>query len=492
MVIAQLVQPLLDEAQTALAILEMGTQQSRLRADHPRRPHGGGGGGTENGTNLTSRDKDLDSTAAAKCWSFATCQKLTEHHRSMDNDAYKPLAHEPVHVSGAPLASAESMKIDSKSDDAPSVVAGAVVGTWKNGSLKRPDFLPMMPAGHASKDPQTPAFTFDQTPTPGIKSKSVTSIYTDSTCETSEYHLSEHSQDMLMNIIRCFPFPTPKNSPKVVKRLDSKVSLPGCIVEPSSSSVSTPESPSYTTQSHEQLDPTKPPSGKKHYFAKHQATVANLFHRQHHAVKQQQKRAAAHSGADFGSATSTETISSNGRPPALSSASAPGSVGAGESTPSPDKEVKKSALSRLCQQTCPSQYPPPQNSIIGTTKKTLKLTLSPTFSNSKSSPGLGKTTHKGKTQPRQEEHIRNQSPLTSKIHEHAHATTADWKFALFVDFTSPPTPGCSVLSHPCCQGDYRLGKAIFNFDLVEFSYTFLTARFVLLSLVENSLCQTST
>jgi hypothetical protein len=275
MVLVELVKPLLSEAHNhTLAFLEMGGQQSRLQTNSSSND------GENKVVGVPTRiDKFNDSENAKNCWSFSNCHKLNE--RRNENEVYKPL-HEPVIVSHtrAPLASVESTtisttpkplssasastaaatitkqgsptslpssspsflkssekvaKMEKHSNSSPSFVAGVMANTWKTGSVKRPENLPIQKSPQR-KEEESIIVTEEREPSPSplVKSPvSTISLYSDiSSIRTSdvspEYSLSEHSHDMLMHIIRCFPFSSsPKNSPKVVKRMDSKSSLPG-------------------------------------------------------------------------------------------------------------------------------------------------------------------------------------------------------------------------------------------------------------------------
>jgi hypothetical protein len=346
----------------------MGGQQSRLRTNSSNNDG-------ENKSVVTQRiDKFNEAGNAKKCWSFSNCHKLNEHRN--ENDVYKPL-HEPVLVSHsrAPLASVESAlstkatsmtttkqivsptslpsssptkaeekTMENHSNSAPSFVAGAVANTWKSGSLKRPENLPNLKHHHGKHH----EYDHREASPPMVQSpQSTTSLYSDiSSIRTSdvspEYSLSEHSHDMLMHILHCFPFPSPKNSPRVVKRMDSKSSLPGCQTEPSSS--------------HECIEGSASlPLKKKHHFTKHNpvANFKNYFHYHHH--NNNEKRGRAESSVSEVVTTSSATTNNNNqdsnsiptsptgnRPYALSTTSAPDSI-------EHENGAKKSALSRLCQ-----------------------------------------------------------------------------------------------------------------------------------------------
>jgi 1D-myo-inositol-triphosphate 3-kinase len=389
MVLVELVKPLLSEAHNhTLAFLEMGGQQSRLRTNSSSND------GENKVVGVPTRiDKFNDSGNAKNCWSFSNCHKLNE--RRNENEVYKPL-HEPVIVSHtrAPLASVESTtisttpkpptsastaaatitkqgsptslpssspsflkssekvaKMEKHSNSSPSFVAGVMANTWKTGSVKRPENLPIQKSPQ-KKEEESIIVTEEREPSPSplVKSPvSTISLYSDiSSIRTSdvspEYSLSEHSHDMLMHIIRCFPFSSsPKNSPKVVKRMDSKSSLPGCHTEPSSS--------------HEYIEGSASLPLKKKHFTKHNpiGNLKNYFHYHHHNNNEKQRiraessvseNVAVHQNGN-NSPPISPTGNGNSRPYALSTTSAPDSVIQNEHENG--KETKKSALSRLCQ-----------------------------------------------------------------------------------------------------------------------------------------------
>uniref|UniRef100_A0AC34GAX6 Uncharacterized protein n=1 Tax=Panagrolaimus sp. ES5 TaxID=591445 RepID=A0AC34GAX6_9BILA len=373
----------------------MGGQQSRLRTNSTSNNDG------ENKVVVVGSpriEKFNDSGSAAKnCWSFSNCHKLNEHRN--ENEVYKPL-HEPLIVSHssantrAPLASVESTlsttnkvtkqssplslpsssppfsrsaeKITPKtmekhSHSSPSFVAGVMANTWKSESLKRPENLPNLKQQSSPKKQQQDELEIierEPSPSPMVKSPvSTISLYSDiSSIRTSdvspEYSLSEHSHDMLMHIIRCFPFSSsPKHSPKVVKRMDSKSSLPGCHTEPSSS--------------HEYIEGSASLPLKKKHFTKHNpiGNLKNYFHYHHH--NNNEKRIRAESSVSENVAIShhqdgsppispTGNNLNNSRPYALSTTSAPDSALQNEhhetnGGSNNNSSAKKSALSRLCQ-----------------------------------------------------------------------------------------------------------------------------------------------
>jgi hypothetical protein len=365
----------------------MGGQQSRLRTNSSNNDG-------ENKVVVTSRiDKFNDTENAKNCWSFSNCHKLNERSRN-ENDVYKPLHHEPLILSHsrAPLASVESAslsttkapftaastatttkqaisptslpssspsspKLEEKSmernsNSTPSFVAGVVANTWKTGSVKRPENLPNLKQHNHGKHNE---YDHRETSSQMVQSpQSTTSLYSDiSSIRTSdvspEYSLSEHSHDMLMHILHCFPFPSPKNSPRVVKRMDSKSSLPGCQTEPSSS--------------HEYIEggSASLPLKKKHHFTKHNpvANFKNYFHYHHHNNNEKRGRAESSVSEVVVSSSTTKNACNNNntqdciptsptgnRPYALSTTSAPDSA---LNSNEHENNAKKSALSRLCQ-----------------------------------------------------------------------------------------------------------------------------------------------
>ncbi|KAI6233049.1 Inositol 1,4,5-triphosphate kinase 1 [Aphelenchoides fujianensis] len=97
----------------------------------------------------------------------------------------------------APAAPPEVLiKPGSRRTGSPSMVAAVVAGGWKHDSVKR-DRLG---------------------PTPSNDSAAAFSTSDDSLVEDRRhfegYHLSEQSHEVLQQIIRCFPFPSPRNSPR--------------------------------------------------------------------------------------------------------------------------------------------------------------------------------------------------------------------------------------------------------------------------------------
>ncbi|KAK0426392.1 hypothetical protein QR680_009686 [Steinernema hermaphroditum] len=90
----------------------------------------------------------------------------------------------------------------------PSLPASTVLCSWKNRSLV------LRPSGDS-------AFGDSITSTCSVDTSEVT---TPSTAAFDHGGLSLHSYESLMQIIRCFPFPSPKNSPRSAKRLNRTMS----------------------------------------------------------------------------------------------------------------------------------------------------------------------------------------------------------------------------------------------------------------------------
>uniref|UniRef100_A0A1I7Y8G4 Milton domain-containing protein n=1 Tax=Steinernema glaseri TaxID=37863 RepID=A0A1I7Y8G4_9BILA len=86
--------------------------------------------------------------------------------------------------------------------ETPSLPASTVLCSWKNRSLR--------PSGGDS--------------TASTCSVDVSELNTPSSTPLDHGGLSLHSYDSLMQIIRCFPFPSPKSSPRVAKRLSRTMS----------------------------------------------------------------------------------------------------------------------------------------------------------------------------------------------------------------------------------------------------------------------------
>ena len=352
----------------------MGSQQSRLQNHHQplqeSRP-----------SELTEKEKLEEKT---KCWKFPNCHKF--QNQDSEPEIYTPYSanlntkdessnllnsNQTSEIGCSKPSNEEKNEVfvkNIKINNGPSIAAGAIVGTWKTGSLKRPDNLEFSNSQRSSGEDSTPLRLSAETP---IVHDSTTSIYSDiSSLRTeapSEYFLSEHSQDMLMHvsyyifinscwdfskhdfqIIRCFPFPSPKNSPKVIKKLGSQSSVygPYCETEPSSSN----DLPSPG------VSPVKP---KKHLFKKHGNPVSSFFHI-HHKHEDKRKRtgstvsenAVRSKKEENDSGTGTMT---SGRPYAHSTTSAPGNCTTNGVSRGPSSEtingshIRKGALSTLCQ-----------------------------------------------------------------------------------------------------------------------------------------------
>ncbi|TKR92483.1 hypothetical protein L596_007129 [Steinernema carpocapsae] len=90
--------------------------------------------------------------------------------------------------------------------DNPSIAASSLIGNWKNKSPV------LRPSGDSAFGDSIASTCSVDTP----------ELTTPSTCDHGG--LSLHSYESLMQIIRCFPFPSPKNSPRSAKRLNRTMS----------------------------------------------------------------------------------------------------------------------------------------------------------------------------------------------------------------------------------------------------------------------------
>uniref|UniRef100_A0A914PIA0 Uncharacterized protein n=1 Tax=Panagrolaimus davidi TaxID=227884 RepID=A0A914PIA0_9BILA len=98
--------------------------------------------------------------------------------------------------------------MEKHSNSSPSFVAGVMANTWKTGSVKRPENLPIQKSPQR-KEEESIIVTEEREPSPSplVKSPvSTISLYSDiSSIRTSdvspEYSLSEHSHDMLMHLV---------------------------------------------------------------------------------------------------------------------------------------------------------------------------------------------------------------------------------------------------------------------------------------------------
>ncbi|KAE9549494.1 hypothetical protein FO519_007290 [Halicephalobus sp. NKZ332] len=343
----------------------MGSQQSRLQNHHQQLQ--------ESEVSVLDEKEKLEEKT--KCWKFPNCHKF--QNQESESDVYKPypsnqnlnLKEESADLLNQNFSKKDENEKKDKNENedfgksfessinGPSIAAGTIVGTWKTGSVKRPDNLQFDNSQRSSGEEsaalrssiETPLHSLMETP---LVHDSTISIYSDISSlrneSAADYFLSEHSQDMLMHIIRCFPFPSPKNSPKVVKKNESNDSVygPCCDTEPSSSSdVLTPT-----------VSPTKP---KKHLFKKHGNPVSNFFHIHHHANHEKRKRTESTLSENaLGSKKEEKKLDpgtlSPGRPYAHSTTSAPSSClgngfSGGTSTETINGGIRKGALSTLCQ-----------------------------------------------------------------------------------------------------------------------------------------------
>jgi 1D-myo-inositol-triphosphate 3-kinase len=125
-------------------------------------------------------------TTKSRCWSLPLRQKhgTTKGH-------YAPTLNSEGSTEKTSVATASTE---------PSLATAVVAGSWKHSSVK--------------KDPWDGAYGSPASIVVRGPTASEDSITTIDDGSLSEYHLSDLSNEVLQQIIRCFPFPSPKSSPK--------------------------------------------------------------------------------------------------------------------------------------------------------------------------------------------------------------------------------------------------------------------------------------
>ncbi|KAI6182437.1 Inositol 1,4,5-triphosphate kinase 1 [Aphelenchoides bicaudatus] len=229
----------------------MGLGRSKL-ARRSAKPSSG-----QNGTIATESDLHSNHEFNSCCCLKAQKPGANNNSKLHGPDAYKPKL---APKEDCPKETQEDNRSDKKHD--PSIGSAVLMNNWKNESTKKERLK-----------------TTESTGSAGIVSYSEDSLANE---DKTDYNLSQQSQEVLRQIIHCFPFPSPRNSPRPPhkKSIVRTISNDPAILEHRC------ESPNPSLGKHDSHSSTPPfsvsmTSSTAWQIRKKQ--LNNLFHRSHEA-----------------------------------------------------------------------------------------------------------------------------------------------------------------------------------------------------------------